>query len=142
MISIGLAVRAGWYLESVVKVANFAKTVQELVDSCLVIFHKWIERCHVRFFRIRRFVCQVLEHFCDLQSRSTEPRSPIVHTYQSQRPSRVLGRNSVDQHVRLRRDHRWIDESKEEESSDKRANGYVGRLGIFSLPSLLEKKGH
>jgi hypothetical protein len=27
MISIGLAMRAGWYLEGVVKVANFTKTV-------------------------------------------------------------------------------------------------------------------
>lgn len=54
----------------------------------------------------------------------------------------MLGRNPVDQHVRLWRDHRRIDETKEEESTDKRANGYVGGLRVFSLTSLLEKKGH
>ena len=54
----------------------------------------------------------------------------------------MLGRNPVDQHVRLWRDHRRIDETKEEESTDKRANGYVSGLRVFSLTSLLEKKGH
>lgn len=67
------------YLESVVKVSDFAKTVQELIDSCLVVFHKGIESCHVGLLRIRRLVGQILKHLCDLHSWSTEPdrRSPI-----------------------------------------------------------------
>jgi hypothetical protein len=83
-----------------------------------------------------------LKHFCDLQSRSTELRSPIADTYQSQRPPRVFRRNPVDQHVRLRGDDRWVDETKEEEPADKRAHRYVGSLWVFSLPSPLKKKGH
>ncbi len=73
--------------------------------------------------------------------RSTEPRSPIAATYQSQRPSRVLRRNPVNEHVRLWRDDRWIDEPEKEKPADKRANRYVGGLRIFSLPFPLKKKG-
>ena len=138
--SIGLAVKARQYLESVVKVADFTKAVQKLVDSCLVVFHKRIEGCHIGFLRIGRLVCQVLKHFRDLQSRSAELGSPIADTYQGQRPPRVFRRNPVDQHVRLRGDDRWVDETKEEEPADKRAHRYVGSLWIFSLPSPLEKR--
>lgn len=40
----------GWLktnLEGIVKVSNFAKAVQKLVDSCFVVFHKGIEGCHI-----------------------------------------------------------------------------------------------
>jgi hypothetical protein len=75
-VSTGLAGRGGLYLESVVKVADFTKTVQKLVDSCLVVFHKWIEGCHVSFFGVGRFVCQVLKHLRDLHTTSTDQPSP------------------------------------------------------------------
>ena len=53
-------------LESVIKIANFTKIIQELVDPRLVIFHKRIKRDHVRFFGIGRFVRQILQHFRNL----------------------------------------------------------------------------
>lgn len=51
----------------------------------------------------------------------------------------MLRRNPVDQHVRLWRDDRRIDKAKEEKSTDKRANRYVGGLRVFPLPFPLRK---
>jgi hypothetical protein len=52
----------------------------------------------------------------------------------------VFRRNPVNQHVSLRRDNRRIDKAKEEKSTDKRANRYVGGLWVFSLPFPLRKQ--
>ena len=54
------------HLQSVVEVANLAQTVEELVDSRLVILNEWIQRDHVCLLCIRRFICEVLEHLCYL----------------------------------------------------------------------------
>ncbi|SRR6266851_6729240 len=109
----------GTDLEGVVKVSDFTKAVQKLVDSCLIVFHKGIEGCHVKFLRIGRLVCQILKHLCDLHRVSTEARSLIADTHQRQCPSRVLGRNAVNQHVCLWCDDSRIDKPKEEETPDK-----------------------
>lgn len=83
-------------LEGVIKVSNFTEAVQKMVDSCLVVFHKGIEGCHISFLCIGRLVCQILKHLCDLHRVLTESRTPIANAHQGQCPSRVLGRNTVN----------------------------------------------
>lgn len=54
-------------------------------------------------------------------------------TYESERPSRVLIRDSIDEHVGLRGDDSGVDESKEEEAADERAKSKVARVGVLPL---------
>jgi len=106
-------------LEGIVKVSNFAKAVQKLVDSRFIVFHKGIEGCHISLLCIGRFICQVLKHLRDLHRGSIESRPSIINTHQGQCPSWVLSRNTVNQHVRLRCDDSRVDEAKEEETTDE-----------------------
>ena len=59
--------RGNAYLKCVIEVSHFAKIVEELVDTGLVVLDEWVQRDHVRFFRIRRLVGQILEHLRNLQ---------------------------------------------------------------------------
>lgn len=56
-----------------------------------------------------------------------------LDTYQSQRSPRELRWHTINKHVRLRRDNGRVDEPKEEESTNERADGIVRRLRVFSL---------
>jgi hypothetical protein len=52
----------------------------------------------------------------------------------------VLGGDSIDEHVGLRRDDGRVDEAKEEEAADEGAEGKVGRFWIFPLrPHAIDK---
>jgi len=57
------------YLQSVIKISNFAKAVEKLIDAGLIVFDEGIESDHVGFFGVRWFVRQILQHLCDLESR-------------------------------------------------------------------------
>ena len=61
-------------LKSVVEVSDLAQVVQKLVDPRLVVFNERIERDHVGFLRVRRFVRQILEHFGDLRGNRSATR--------------------------------------------------------------------
>lgn len=90
-------------LERLVKVSNLTQLVQELVHPCLVAVDERVERLHVRLLGIAWLVGQVLQHLGD--KRQCSPR--------------VLARVSVNQHVCLRRNDGWVDETKEEEASNQ-----------------------
>lgn len=105
------------YLQTLVKVANFAQVVEELVYPGLVVLDKGVEGHHVGLLGIGRLVGQVLEQLGN-QCKSS---------------SGVFAGQSIDEHVSLGGDNRWVDESQEEEASNQRANGKVGGIGVFSL---------
>lgn len=54
-------------------------------------------------------------------------------THQSQSSSRVLSRYTVNEHVSLRCNYSWVDESKEEEATDQGGQGQVGHIWVFPL---------
>ena len=55
------------HFKGVIKIANLAQVVEELVDTGLVVLNEWVQCDHVRFLCVRRLVGQILEHLCDLQ---------------------------------------------------------------------------
>lgn len=54
-------------------------------------------------------------------------------THEGQRSSRILRWNTIDQHICLRGNNSGVDESKEEETTDKRTDGIIGGVWVFSL---------
>lgn len=111
------------HLELLKEVADFAELIEEGVHSSLVRLDERIQRRHVLLFCVARLVRQVLQHLGQ----------------QRQRPLRMRGRRrqAVDEHVRLRRDDRRVDESQEEEAADQRADGRIRRVGVLALCVLI-----
>lgn len=56
-----------------------------------------------------------------------------IETYKSQCSAGMLCRSSLDKHICLWRDYRRVDESKEKEATNERANGIVSGFRVFSL---------
>jgi hypothetical protein len=61
-------------LKSVVEVSDLAQIVQELVDPRFVVLNEGVERDHVGFLRVRRFIRQILEHFGNLRGSGSATR--------------------------------------------------------------------
>lgn len=56
-----------------------------------------------------------------------------LDTYKGQGSPGVFGRDTVNQHVSLRRDNGRVDKPKEEETANKRTNSVIRSIGIFAL---------
>lgn len=77
--------------------------------------NKRLELGHVRLFRVRGLVGQVLKHLGNVRERAL----------------RVLSGCRVDEHVRSGRNNGRVDETEEEEATDKCADCLVLRIRVF-----------
>ena len=57
----------------------------------------------------------------------------MLDAYKSQRPPGMLCRYAIYKHICLGSDDSRVDEPKEKETANKRADGIIGSLGIFPL---------
>lgn len=60
------------YLKCIVEIHHFTQSIEELVDTGFVVLNEGVERHHVRFFRIRRLIREILQHLGDLFESSEE----------------------------------------------------------------------
>ena len=122
-------------LQGIIEVSDLAKVIKELVDARLVILNKRVECDHIGFFCVGGFVSQILQHLSNLRNRSKSFGHVDVGItqYQSKCPAGMFRWNTVNQHISLRCNNRWVDETKEEESANERANGVVRGFRILAL---------
>ena len=125
------------YLQRIIEVSNLTQVVQELVYSCFIVLDERVQLTHVRFLGVRWFVGEILEHLRDLLKRTVKQVHQTTNisrsSYQCQCSPRMLGRYTLNEHIRLRRYYSGIDEPQEEETANKGADGIVRGFWIFAL---------